>query len=424
MGKEKKYYTSYQAMPHRGRFWIHSESCYTEAELDLRVWVLKVRANSGIHNDYLVNPVSWVASDEQALVNIYENSWFFSKAYRTRHLLTRNDFLVKPIDNQRLQWPQLYNLMKETGNYLSLRNQNLPQDHLNQPMNFILLDLNNILKGISQNPNVGQTQEQLIQVMRYVRTIETNISSFMGSDRLFLANFRSMVEMEIYPQLGQSLESQLLKERLSELSRTIKQVADERHRILHFSLTNNAVSSHPYDFNQEALDSLNEHPILAAKECTKRELSDADTLDDSMFSLKISGEQLRNCPHFSLVETDENIYVHYAKALSDLSTLSQFQKVIDDTIELSGQAGEVYTLFQFKEKLVLLLEQVNDFIGNSFHSVEAIINANAFAYPKAIHDEQNLSFLKRWFTSEGAKLNTFIHNQDILTQYPSTSAEL
>ncbi len=36
MSKEKKYYTSYQAMPPNSRFWVHSELCYTEAELNFR----------------------------------------------------------------------------------------------------------------------------------------------------------------------------------------------------------------------------------------------------------------------------------------------------------------------------------------------------------------------------------------------------
>ncbi len=111
--------------------------------------------------------------------------------------------------------------MQKTGDYLLLRNKNLPAEHLNQPMNFTLLDINHILKDISQNPNIEQTQEQLMHLTRYIRAIEKNTSPLIGSDRLFLANFRGMIDEEIHPQLTYLIASQLLKDRLGDLSKNI-----------------------------------------------------------------------------------------------------------------------------------------------------------------------------------------------------------
>ncbi|PWY56455.1 hypothetical protein DGG96_02440 [Legionella qingyii] len=422
MAKEKKeYYASYQPQPHHSRFWLHSESCYTEEELEQRAWILKARANSGIHPDYLANPSSWFADDSQALINVYEHSWFYSNAFKTRHALTRDDFHVQPIDSQRLQWSALYQLMQKTGDYLLLRNQDLRQDHLNQPMNFFLLDLNHILKGISQNPNIKQTSEQLELVTRYVRTIEKNISPFVGSDRLFLANFRSTIDDEIQPQLTHRIESQLLRDRLGELSKTIEQLSTTRNRVLHFALNANPVNPHPYTFAIDKPADLKAYPTQAVKECGK---SSTAIVDSPISKLHLTADQLKNCPDFQLVNMQDNVLDNYAKAITDLNELDQFQKVITHTMDLLGQAGEVYTVLQFKEQLSLLLKQIDYFIDESSIHIEEVIHANTNAYHKAIQEEQNLSLIKKWLTSEQTKLNTFIANQDTLAQFPSTTVDL
>lgn len=422
MGKEKRHYTLYQSMPNMARFWLHSEACYTEAELELRTAVLQIRAHSGIHSDYLNNPSSWFSDDDQqALINVYEHSWFFSNAFKTRQVLTRDDFFVQPVDTQRLQWSVLYELMQKTGDYLLLRNKELSAQHLNQPMNFILLDINHILKGISQNPNIGQTQEQLVQLLRYVRTIEKNTSPLIGSDRLFLANFRSIIDDEVQPQLIHLMESLLLKDRLGELSKTIKQISEERNRILHFAWSVDEVNPHPGDFLQGEIENLKAYPTLAAKACgtTGREIASS-----SLAPLRLSAEQLQHCNDFKLITMDEKNLEYYAKAISDLNELTQFQKILHEVTELLGQAGEVYTVFQFKEQLLLLLGQIDHFIEDSSLTIDAIIHENTLAYHKAIQDKQNLSLLKKLLTTEHEKLNTFIKNQDVLAQFPSTSADL
>ncbi|QMT59881.1 hypothetical protein [Legionella sp. PC997] len=422
MAKEKKeYYTSYQPQPQHSRFWLHSESCYTEEELAQREWILKTRANSGIHPDYLANPSSWFADDSQALINVYERSWFYSNAFKTRHALTRDDFHVQPIDSQRLQWTALYQLMQKIGDYLLLRNQNLRQDHLNQPMNFFLLDLNHILKGISQNPNIKQTSEQLELVTRYVRTIEKNISPFVGSDRLFLANFRSTIDDEIHPLLAHKIESQLLRDRLGDVSKTIEQLSTERNRVLHFALNANQVNPHPYTFAIDKPADLKAYPTQAVKECGK---SSTAVVDSPISTLQLTAKQLKNCPDFQLVNMQDNVLENYAQAITDLNELDQFQKVITQTMDLLGQAGEVFTVLQFKEQLSSLLKQIDSFIDESSVHIEAIIHANTNAYHKAIQEEQNLSLIKKWITSEQSKLNTFITNQDTLAQFPSTTSDL
>lgn len=423
MGQEKhEHAPRYRSMPHKSRFWFHAEQCYTEAELTFREWVLNIRLNSGIHPDYLANPSSWFGEKEQALINVYENAWFYSNAFRTRQILSRDDFHVQPIDSQRLQWPALYNLMQNVGDYLLIRNELLPAVHLNHPMNFVLLDLNLMLKGLSQNTNINQVQEQLELITRYLRTIEKNISPLVGSDRLFLSNFRNTIDEQIHPQLTHKIESQLLKERLNDLSKTIKQLSTDRNRILHFALNINKVNPHPYDFSINKIDDVKHYPTQAARECGQETTELVHHEPIALLQLTMS--QLKDCPNFKLISMSEEIVDHYAKAISHLNELARFQLVINQIMDLLSQAGEVYTIYQFKEQMLHLLKEIDGFIDDSSLHIDAIVQANTRAYHQAIQDEQNLSLLQKLLTSEKEKLQTFIKNQDTLAQFPSSLNDL
>ena len=419
---KKEHQASYRPMPDKNRFWLHAENCYTDDDLIFREWILKIRTNSGIDKEYLTNPSSWFAEDSQALINAYENSWIYSTAFKTRHILTRDDFHVQPVASERLQWPELYDLMQNVGDYLLIRNQNFVNEHLNQPMNFFFLDINFILNRLSQNPNMAQVKHQLEVLNQYVRTIEKNVSPTMGTDRLFLANFRQVIDDKIDPQLTHMIESQLLKDRLGELSKTINKLSTERNRVLHFALNINPVNPHPYGFStaHPTQDSIY-YPTQAAKKCGSngKEIS-----TDINSILKLTVKQLSECPNFKLISMDEDVLSHYAAAISDLNELDRFQNVITQIMDLLGQAGEVYTIHQFKEQMVILLKQIEGFIDDSSQHVEAIIQANTMSYLKAIQIEQDLSFWKKWLTYEKEMLKIFIKNQDTLAQFPSSTADL
>ena len=370
--KKREHQASYRPIPHKNRFWLYSENCYTEEDLALREWILKARANSGIDADYLTNPSSWFAEDQQALLNVYENAWFYSNAFKTRHVLSRDDFHVQPIDSQRLQWPGLYDLMQNVGDYLLIRNQDLPPEHLNQPMNYVFLDINFILKGLSQNPNIGQVKEQLEILTRYVRTIEKNISPTVGSDRLFMANFRRIIDDKITPKLTHLIDTQLLKERLGELSKSIKKASTERNRILHFALNINPVNPHPYDFSTPALGDSTAYPTQVAKNCGS---SNQEISTELSSILRLTVEQLKACPNFNLISMDEEILTHYADAVSDLNELDRFQNVISQVMDLLNQAGEVYTVYQFKEQMLTLLNW-KEASGHLFKDLQGEIQYN------------------------------------------------
>lgn len=422
MGKAAQaHQAQYKPMPFVKRFWVYNEGCYSEEELVLREWIIKTRSNSGILPDLLANPSSWFNEDSLALIDVNEKAWFLSNSYKPRHSLSRDDFHVQPIDEQRLQWPLLYDLMQETGDYLLLRNQVLPTEHLNQPMNFVLLDINNLLRGLSQNPNIKQVMEQLDLITHYLRTIEKNISPLVGSDRLFLVNFRNTVDKEIQPYLNHQIESKLLKDKLHEMSKTIKKLSMDRNRILHFALNINPVNPHPYDFSIEAIEDTKAYPTQAAKQCSLSPRGVVNQLDSP---LELSMEQLKDCPNFKLITSKEEDLTHYAKAITDLNELSRFQTVISQIMNLLGQAGEFYTIEQFKTQMLDLLNEMDQFIDDSSLPVEAILDANTQAYHHAIQEEQNLARWKGWLSNERLNLRNYIKNQDTLAQFPSSTSDL
>lgn len=421
MGKiDKSATTSYRTMPNNYRFWLYTETAYTEKELAFREWILKTRATSGLHADCLLTPSSWFSDDHQALVNVHEGSWLYSTAYKPRHILSRDDFHVQPIDGQNLQWGSLFNLMQKTGDYLILRNKDLSDDHLNQPMNFVLLDVNNIIKSLSQNPNIGHVKAQLELLTKYLRSIEKNTSPLVGSDRLFLANVRDEINNIVMPKILTIIEQRVLQERLQELSKSVHQISTDRNRILHFVANPGLVNPHPYEYSMEPPQVLSAYPTQAAKQCVQqhRALSTFETTGDSK-PLKLS-----DCPNFRLITDDPIIHSHYFHAIADLEELEHFQDIISRINGLLSQAGEIYTIQQFRTQLLGLLEQIALFIEDSSLHINALIMANNELYYQAIRMQQELSYWQKWMSNDETVLKQYIANQDSLSRFPSGTLEL
>jgi flagellar biosynthesis chaperone FliJ len=171
----------------------------------------------------------------------------------------------------------------------------------------------------------------------------------------------------------------------------------------------------------ERIDDKSAYPTQAAKDCASKS---TDLTTNPIPSLFLSSKQLKDCKDFKLISSSDKVLDHYGKAVSDLNELERFQKVIQEISDLLGQAGEVYTVYQFKSQMLTLLNEINLFIGDSAVHINEIIEENTQAYHKAIRDEQDLSLFKKWFSDEKEKLSTYIKNQDTLSQYPSTASDL
>lgn len=421
MTQAKSLFTDYYPYTQKSRFWIYAENCYTESEINFREWILNIRKNSGIHAEYLATACSWFSEDdEQAYLNPYKNSWFFSSAFVPRCKLSRKDFYVRAVDTERLQWPQLYDLMQQIGDYLLIRNSKLIDEHLNQPMNYVLIDINQMLHKISQNPILEQTQEQLRLLVRYIRTIESALSLVAGSDRLFIAHLRTAIENHVKPQLNQINEAQILKNELDNLVKIIKQLSTERHRILHFALNTNIVNPHSYDFNDYPNTNTHAYPIAAVFNCYNRLLSPA-----SLHTFKkLTPNDLRNCLELRLLSSNHDVLKNYADAINDLNELMIYKKAIVEISNLLVQVGQFYTLYQYKNALSLLLNQIIDFVDKSTQPINFIIDTNSRIYLEALYNQQKNLFFNNWFFRRNDPQINFIANQNILAQFPSTKLDM
>lgn len=417
MGKEKNRAT-YRPMPQKNRFWGHNEEGYTDKELAWRQWVLEIRAHAGIHSDYLNNPSSWFKDDSEALIYVYSGSWVFDNTLRTtRDRLSLEQFHVHPIASQNLQWAELYHLMQDMGNYLHLRNSELIPAHYNQPMNFIILDINVMLRGLSQNPQIQQVYEQLGFISRYIRSIEMKVSAQVGSDKAFLADIRQNINEEIQPKLALLIKSQALKDRLQQLKKHLHQISLDRNLILHFALSTQAVDIHAHEFSMTMLLDKRAYPTQAAKACAQPISTEVATNTAPTQTHILTSKQLKDCAHFKLITQDPALIEHYAKAISDLYLLDQFQHIIAQISHLTGKAGELYTIHQFKEQMIGLLENIKLFISSSSVDMRIISQANTDAYYKAIQITQNLSIWERLLTTKQRDLGIFIKNQDNLALF-------
>lgn len=431
---------NYRAMPAQSRFGLiswpfHNEVCYTGEELQFRAQVLTARTNSGLDPDLLQTSNTWFANDvDSALLNVNENSWLFGDEYRPRQELSQEDFHIDLIQSERLNWPGLSTMMRVIGDYLLLRNHNLSPIYLNQPMNYVLLDVVQILKRLAMIENADYVANQLQLLRKYLRAVEIHVSPTIGSDRLFLADCRRTLEQTIQADIENKIHSQQLKNRIHHVHQQLNHVAELRHTVLHFALAEKPVNPHPYweDFtkNQQRIEAKNEFPTLAAKACatpSADELirSEEANHGNTLAALQLSAEDLSNCPDFKFIDQlSTEIKNAYSKSLIDLQEILRFQGILDRLLQLFDQAGEVFTLIQFREQMLNLLQNIEQFVQYSQQNIIDVLEANANAYHQYIQDKQDLRWWEKLLTNKQAQIDGFIINQDNLARFAATPTDL
>ncbi|WP_419419736.1 hypothetical protein ACNVED_00055 [Legionella sp. D16C41] len=434
---EGHYKLPYRPMPTQSRFglfsWpLHHENCYLPQELQFRQRILTARATSGLDQELLQTSSSWFAEDNQvAFINENENSWFLNNEYRPRHELNSDDFHIGLVDNERLNWPGLSTLMRNIGDYLLIRNSKLSPEHFNQPMNYVLLDVIQILKRLATTDNSTYVAKQLQLLRQYLRTIEIHVPPTAGSDRLFLADCRYNLEAKVEANIIHNLVTQQLKKRLYAVKLQLNKVAELRHTILHFALAKERVNPHPYwelfTSSEQALDSKAQFPTLAAKACAtvSREAIVEFAIDPTLLPVLITEQTLDNCPEFKFIaELAGEVKAAYGESITDLQEIVRFQTILDKLLQVFDQAGEVFTLIQFREEMSNLLQSIEQFILRSEENILLVLDANTQAYHKYIQHKQDLNWWNRIIRNKQAQIDNFITNQDNLARFSTNPSDL
>lgn len=388
----------YQARRPATRHWLADESGYGEQEWADLTMLRIARQKANLHHPV---PALFDADNDQAIQTLDAGSWLWPASQRPRQAISREQFHIRPIDGQLLQWPSLTKLMRQIGDYLLLRNQHQPEAHLNDPMNFAFLDIVDILQSLSQTSDIKHVTDQLEKLTAYLRTLEISLSTRDGSDKLVLAHLRQAMEDQIYQDFKPRIISDVLRVRLARLLRHLDQLESERTAIAHFALADQAVNAHPYDF-EGMTDQTNPDRFPAHR----------------LLSLLAKGQSIED------VESRPVAHTEYLQTIKDIHALDQFQGMVKQLLELLDQAGEIFTIAQFKEQLVQFLLEIDHFIDQSFGAVKAVLDAEDSVYQAAIYQKEKLPWWKRWLSGDLSRLNTLISNHDNLGHFPCTAHQL
>ncbi|KTD18699.1 Uncharacterised protein [Legionella lansingensis] len=437
--RSEYHHVDYRPMPSQSRFGLvfgvlHNEACYTPEELEYRARVLRARASSGLDSDLLQTSNSWFSSNQDAaFVNINEQSWFFSAEYQPREGITTEAFHIPLIESQRLHWPELGTMTRVIGDYLLLRNSNLAADHLNQPMNYVLLDVVQMLNRLSKIENPEHVANQLQLLHNYLRAVEIHTSPTIGSDRLFLADCRRTFERH-QTKIENQIHSRQLKAQIHKVQQQLTQVAELRHTVLHFALIDQPVNAHPYwehfASHQPQLNSKAEFPTLAAKNCATHHADEVTKIDEKntehkLVALELSAKTLDHCQDFKFVDNlPGTVKKAYSDSLVDLQEILRFQGILDQLQQLFDQAGEVFTIIQFREQMLGLLQNIEKFIQDSHQTIVQVLEANANIYHQSIQAKQDLQWWEKLLTDRQKKIDDFINNQDNLARFDVTLPDL
>lgn len=428
--KQGHHQIPYQTMPVASRFgvksWLHyDETCYTEEELQLREQLIKVRAASLIHKDLLVTDNNWFNPDRsQAFNQINPDSWVLPQLLKPKKIIATTDFHIPLVENKHLKWGSLSTMMRNIGDYLLIRNKNLPKSQLNQPINYILLDLVQILRHLASRENGEFVVQELKHIAAYIRAVEIEISPMIGSDRLFLADSRRQIDEQVLPEVQLYLQSQFFKTQLMQIKNNLQDIAEQRHTLLHFSLIKNPVNEHPYleYFIKPPANLVQDRafPTIAAKACAEIE-SSAEELP----SLKFTSNALRNCPNFQPIpQLPETTIDAYGQALSDVQEILRFQQILDKLMQLLDKSGEIFTIVKFNEQIMMLMQEMESFVRRSQQTISDIHDANSLLYHKSIYQKQTMHTYEKLLTSREIQLNGFIKNQDNLARFSVSHGEL
>jgi hypothetical protein len=405
----------------------NDESCYTDTELTLREKIIELRRNADIDEKYLPKAKSWFADELDAgFTDTHKDSYFFDSKFKPKDKISSKNFIIQSLNPKSVHWP-INNIIKNIGDYLSIRNAKLPETHFNQPQNFFLLDAIEILKNLAHDSDAELVYKNLNNLIDYIRKVEMLTPPTQGSDRFFLANLRELIDKDVKMDVIQVIESQKLRVVFKSLLGATKHYHELTNTFMHFALTDAKINPHAYIDSmplQRGDNDLSRFPVLALTDCAKEDDSSELTVFNSKLyqqieeEIKINPKLIEECQSLKLIDKlDESTQESYVQAVANLVELKQFTHVLENILTLLDDAGEVITVINFNQQITALLKAFDLYIHKAHETTANIKSSNKEAYYKAIQDKQELSFYERHFTDKEEELKQFIDNQDALAQH-------
>lgn len=394
-------------MPHKRRFYfswlLGGEECYTSDEMQLRQTIRELRMAVALPEEIQDSAVGWFREDKQALLDIYEGSWFFSACYKPNENIKSDHFASNLLRHDVVSWPELGKFVLELGDYLMIRNQFLPTSHYNQPMNYVLMDLRRILERLASVRDEQRLLTGLKPVRAYIAGIERLISPIKGSDHVFLTDMRT----GLYQQekiIAARVSRQSIHREIEKIKYAVQNLAQQSHAILHFSFAKARVNAHPHiELLQE--NSLNTeqlllHPVNGATRCMQDDAS------------------LHDCPFLHLSDIDKNTATQaYRRSIAGVKAFLDFDRLLAKALAMSSQTGEVYSLFEMHAEFGPILQVIADIAHAQIKDAQIVIEENQAQYQQAVQTLQASNRLSHWFGSARSQAKTVLVNQNALALF-------
>lgn len=394
-------------MPYQRRFyfsWLFGgEECYTEDEMRLRQSVRELRLSAGLPEEIRDSTLGWFREDKQALVNIYEDSWFFAACYKPHEGLKSDNFASNLLRHDVVSWSELGKFMLKLGDYLILRNQYLPTSHYNQPINYVLMDLRRSLERLASIKDEQRLLAGLKPLRAYIAGIERLISPIKGGDHVFLTDLRTGLYQQEKTIVERVAQHSIHRE-LEKIKHAIQNLAQESHAMLHFSFARKKVNAHPHiELLQQPMvkpEDLPLHPVSGAAQCLQDKAS------------------LESCPFLQLDSIDKPAVTEaYRRSIEGLQSLLAFNRLLEKALAMTFETGEVYSLFEMHQTCEPLLRAISEIAQNQVKDAQMVMDENQEQYRLAVQNMQTSSRLSRWFGSAASKAEIILANQDSLASF-------
>jgi hypothetical protein len=436
MGKEARARQINPPNPRRSFFYrmLYNKLAYSEDELRFRSKILTLREASGLDKNLLETNEPWFSEDPELAFEIdNNNAWFLETTYRPRSHITLDKFIAKS-PTPKVSWQSLIVLRRRIADFLIDRSQSHPEYMLNEPIHFFYLDLMQILERLALSNDADYVGAQLPRISHYIVQVSSLIPNHHGADKLFIDDCRIHINNVLNNDIAKVIDSTKLNNILSQTQTALQSLGQDYHTILHFSYMSNKplsdqpywhintqkVNEHPYFElfqDHEKPDSQHLFPTSIGQDCLSENalqiLDNNDFADRTYYTTA-----LPKCPdlpfHPDLTVEQKELYL---KNLKQLEELVHFKQMLLQVQKLMEQTGELFTIMMFRQELLNLFDQIDQYFIQMHQSMSNLLDDNEALYHESIIQRQTLSWWKHITSNRQLLLDSYIANQEKLNRH-------
>lgn len=403
------------------------ETCYNEALLNLRHDIIAARQSAALDILPMAKINRWFDSDNEALVNINQDSYIYSKMYKPTITIDSHFFLHKTSNNHH-NLHKINQLEKEISNYLMRYNKKISKAHLNHPLNIFYIDLKHLLNHVQSQGDLKLALKTLPLLSRYTAQVEKSLGNEMAFEKVFMTEVSEAIQNTLIPEIEEIIETKNLKDNLITLSKEIQNVIEASETLLHHLFSTDDIDAHPLlrldeDISQES--ELKKNPLHALKSCAEKSQSltsqEPNTEVDKTPFDTLSAKDIDDCQMINLVtHLTEQEKEKYLSAIRALYRLTTSHRTLNNIIQMLDMAGEVSTTILLKTELESYLNEITTQLDTNKALIEETVKISRKLYKDGLINKGNENFIDKALNSLTSLFATdkkehFMDNQETLS---------